>query len=323
MAITETPQIQMRPCSTASRSTAFICVCQPLPWARYRANTSTSTRNAICSLRFGGGKPRCATASDQSCATVAGASTVNVTSASDSVASRAQSVLSVFAVTLEPCFFFMGECLSGRNKMRNIAVFTAWCPHHEQDNALEQAQALQTHLTIGIPRIFAREQIAKEETVKVCKIDTVIGPIQGAFGFIPCVHALNCICNLYIHKELDKPTIPVMLCLVAAPKSGSTGLTARQKRRKQPRLSLRVESGFCLRYTWHICYGWAMWEAITPAGFLCSGLSTYIAPLPLFDSRKTGFIYKQRSSTMTRSTHLPVSGQRIAVSVFLFPLALG
>jgi len=130
----------------------------------------------------------------------------------------------------------------------------------------------------------------------------VIGPIQGAFGFIPCVHALNCICNLYIHKELDNLTIPVMLCLVAAPKSGSMGLQAQHIRRKQPRLNL-LGSGFLMRTAWSVCDEWAMWEAFGLAGFLCYGLSPCIAPSFLCDNRKAGFIHQQRFIAMNSSTH--------------------
>ena len=62
--------------------TAFMRVCQPGPCARYHANTSASTRSAICSLRAGNGRPRCATAPTQSSADVRGASAVNGMSAS-------------------------------------------------------------------------------------------------------------------------------------------------------------------------------------------------------------------------------------------------
>jgi len=89
--------------------------------------------------------------------------------------------------------------------MRNVSIFAAWRPHHEQDNAAKQADALQAHLAIALPRIFARQQITRKETLQVGKVNAVVIPIQTAFVFIPSVHALNCICNLYMQSILDNP----------------------------------------------------------------------------------------------------------------------
>jgi len=171
-----------------ARSTAFIRVCQPAPWARYHANTSASTRSAICCLRTGSGKPRWATASAQSSGVVAGASAVNLTFSSGKARRRAQSGLSVFAVAPEPRCLFMGNCLSGRNQVGDVALFTTWRPHHEQGHAIEHTDALQAQFTIGMAHIFAREQIAVKKTIKIGKINPVIGQILCPLALIPCVH---------------------------------------------------------------------------------------------------------------------------------------
>jgi len=70
----------------------------------------------------------------------------------------------------------------------NVAIFAARRPHDEQGNAIEQTDALQASFAIGVACIFAREQVAKKETVKVGKINPVIGQIPCTFGFVPCVY---------------------------------------------------------------------------------------------------------------------------------------
>ena len=49
-----------------------------------------------------------------------------------------------------------------------------------------------------MPRVLTREKIPVEERLKVDKIDAVILDVAQTLGFVPCVHALQCICIMHM-----------------------------------------------------------------------------------------------------------------------------
>ncbi len=89
--------------------------------------------------------------------------------------------------------------------MGNVALFSAWSPHHEKRDAVEHSDTLIPPFAIGFPRILAGQQIAGKEIVQIKKVDAVVLEIAATFGFVPSVHITSVYASAYTDKQQQRP----------------------------------------------------------------------------------------------------------------------